>query len=693
MSGGEVTPIRRVLAAAVEANRRAGHENLGFLSVAHGLMPSAEPAPRLTETHRAWDDLAAELPALYGRLAVRRATDALPTLPADGDALADAHLLRAAALLGILAHAYWWADRDPPPALPEAITVPWRTVSHRLGRPAPHLSYVDLVVYNWRLVDPSAADARRVRNMRLLVPTVGNEAEHVFYLTQAEILARCAPVVDAVVHAHDAVLADEPEALIAALGTVEACLDSVVRHALPTISPARWSPTHVDPVLWAKTVAPFGVPFYPSAAGPSGTSSPIFHVLDAFFGRATYHTRLGREMTHLNRWHPRHWRDFVDAAARTSVRSYVETRGNPRLRVAYDDALARYAGGSGFLGRHRMKVYGYLELAFKVGRTVTIGGFSGPFRTRTWMEVDTELARAADERGAGPAVPAGVRPTSTVDVPRVPRSAVAPHNNDRAGYWIAVDGVVYDVTGLRQIHPGGVAILDAHAGTDATAAFRRVGHHGSDRVTALAARFRIGMLDPEPDLTGAERELYRSWIGATYLVAEMENALRIDHALRAPGLLGLRHRSEIHERFRSTYLDAVTDEIGDGLWRRTLAVCQPTGDPEWMRDQLDRIRRGHDHRADAIAVDALAADVRAVAAAAGPDGTLMARRLEARIRRLERIDSALLADVKQLLMAGARMMERDGVGHDTDLAAALRGLPPVVARYRGRVAAVLRTAG
>src|SRR5215207_2100304 len=114
MSGGEVTATRRVLTTAVEANRRVGHENLGFLSVGHGLMPGAEPASRLTETHRPWDDLAAELPELYGRLAVRRATDALPTLPADGGALADAHLLRAAALLGILAHAYWWADRDAP---------------------------------------------------------------------------------------------------------------------------------------------------------------------------------------------------------------------------------------------------------------------------------------------------------------------------------------------------------------------------------------------------------------------------------------------------------------------------------------------------------------------------------------------------------------------------------------------------
>ncbi len=45
-----------------------------------------------------------------------------------------------------------------------------------------------------------------------------------------------------------------------------------------------------------------------------------------------------------------------------------------------------------------MKVYGYLELAFKVGRSVTIGGFKGVFKDRTWDQVDGELERAREER-------------------------------------------------------------------------------------------------------------------------------------------------------------------------------------------------------------------------------------------------------------------------------------------------------
>ncbi|HYP89655.1 MAG TPA: cytochrome b5 domain-containing protein, partial [Polyangiaceae bacterium] len=64
----------------------------------------------------------------------------------------------------------------------------------------------------------------------------------------------------------------------------------------------------------------------------------------------------------------------------------------------WSDASEAYVGHDGFLGRHRIKVYGYLELAFKVGRSLTIGGFSGPFKDRTWDRVDSELEYSRRER-------------------------------------------------------------------------------------------------------------------------------------------------------------------------------------------------------------------------------------------------------------------------------------------------------
>jgi sulfite reductase (NADPH) flavoprotein alpha-component len=172
----------------------------------------------------------------------------------------------------------------------------------------------------------------------------------------------------------------------------------VLRTSLRKIDPRKASATHVDPVIWAKTVAPFAVPFQREYQGPSGTSSPVFSALDIFFGRREHTSILGREMLLLRASYPPAWRSFLSALSEPSVASYVAERKNPALDAVWRGALERYTGPDGFLERHRMKVYGYLELAFKVGRTLTIGGFSGAFTRRTWDEVDLALRDAHHER-------------------------------------------------------------------------------------------------------------------------------------------------------------------------------------------------------------------------------------------------------------------------------------------------------
>ena len=44
----------------------------------------------------------------------------------------------------------------------------------------------------------------RVENMNLLVPTVDNKEERIFYLTQVEALAQSSPLISAVVRAQEA---------------------------------------------------------------------------------------------------------------------------------------------------------------------------------------------------------------------------------------------------------------------------------------------------------------------------------------------------------------------------------------------------------------------------------------------------------------------------------------------------------
>jgi len=386
--------------AAERFNFTVGHENRGFLSWAHGFVPSRKPLTQLSRGFEAWDQLAGELPLLYRDLTLRRRVEQLPLLDASEQNLDNRELLRACALLAIVGHAYWYVEPKSVEVLPPAIQAPWQQLRARLERSQEVLTYTDLVVYNWRLRDLTAADPLRVENLDLLIPTIGNREERVFYLTQLEILSQSSSLVRAFVSAHEAVLREDEDGVERALVDIIDGLDGVVSESLLKISPNPYSPTFVDPVVWAKTVAPLAVPLHAGDQGPSGTSSPIFSALDIFFGRAQNATFLGREIHQLRQHYPPFWRQFLNALSGVSVVDFVRAAQKPNLSGALREAMDLYAGEHGFLGRHRMKVYGYLELAFKVGRSVTIGGFSGAFKDRTWDEVDSELEAARSERRA-----------------------------------------------------------------------------------------------------------------------------------------------------------------------------------------------------------------------------------------------------------------------------------------------------
>jgi sulfite reductase alpha subunit-like flavoprotein len=391
-------PSRRVLDAATETNRRLGHENLGFLSESHGTMPTSPPRLRMSAGHREWDELAEGLPALFKTMGVRRAFDEMSVLDAGPDELPDEELLRASTLLSMFAHSYHRVDQTRPDGLPPSIERPWTQVSARLDRRAPHLSYIDLIVHNWRLRDPERPDPMRIENLELLVPTVDNQEERTFYLVQVEILSQSSGAVGACVRAQEAAARDDPEALERELILIAETLQRVARESFSKIRPDPYASSYVDNVVWAKTVAPFAVPINPGVAGPSGTSAPLFHVLDQFFGRRHFDSRFGGEMMHLREWFPVHWRDFLAALGELSVLDYVARRDDRALEGTFKEAIQAYMGDSGFLKRHRLKVHGYLDIAFKVGRDVTITGFTGMFKDRTWEQVDGELAAATFER-------------------------------------------------------------------------------------------------------------------------------------------------------------------------------------------------------------------------------------------------------------------------------------------------------
>ncbi len=392
-------PSRLALTQASETNRRLGHENLGFLSEDHGFMPTTPPLLELPPMYKAWDEIADRMPELYRTLSLRSTFDSLPILNVTEADLPDRYLLRASALLSIFGYAYYRIQPEPPDKIPDSIMQPWQEITRRLGRRGPVLSYIDLIIYNWKLIDSLCDDPIRVENMELLIPTVDNVVERIFYLGQVEILSQLTPAVGAIVRAQEAVHNDDVEALKRELILITDALHDTTHKSLMKIKLNPYSgPYYVDTVVWAKTVGPLAVSLEEDVPGPSGIASPIFHLLDEFFGRATYSTRLGEEMTHIREWYPPHWQKFLKAVAQISVGDYVVNNRNKTLKGLYQEATQAYVAETGFLGRHRLKAYGFLETAFKVGRTVTIGSFSGEFKDRAWDQVHTQLNNSRLER-------------------------------------------------------------------------------------------------------------------------------------------------------------------------------------------------------------------------------------------------------------------------------------------------------
>lgn len=394
-------PSRLALEAAEQRNDALGHELSGFVSASNGFIPRRAPVLAFPESHAPWDDIVRRMPDLWRTVSLRRVLQEMPVLDGGPDALPDEYVWRASTALGMFAHSYAYVEKYPAGDMPQSVALPWAQVSARLKRRCPHLSFQDLIVYNYRLKDPTLREpalGHVVENMELLVGSVDNYDERVFYLTAHEMLARGTPVVASVVRAQEAAALGDNAAIEAELLLMQQALRDIAELGFRKIDPNPLSATHVDQVVWANTVAPLAVPLEDGVAAPAGEASPIFHLMDAFLGRKYKETYLGKEVVHMRDWLPANHQAFLGAVERFSVRDYIRASGDRHLQSTFDGVLDAFAGKKGYLSVHRLKVYGFLELAFKVGRSVTVTHIEGGFKNRPWKTLDGILEDARNER-------------------------------------------------------------------------------------------------------------------------------------------------------------------------------------------------------------------------------------------------------------------------------------------------------
>lgn len=396
--------LRRVLNEAQDVNSKLGHENLGFLSEEHGFIPAILPLESLPKNFQPWDDVSAHLPELISTLTLRNVVDRLPILSVTEENLPDPYLCRAALVLCNIAHSYYWVEVGSKKTPPSNVLDPWTQVSRRLGRPHPSLLALD-ILYNWRLLNPKRPDPMRVDNIELLALVAGNQEETIEFRTALEMMMQTKSIVSVVVRAHEAVVAEDQESLKQELLLILERIQHVTEVTYTKIDLNPHSATYVDPSLWGKTTGGgyFSGPIHPDELGMSGAGYPIFPLMDIFLGRKEYSSSKGKEALAIRHWFPQHLHQFFSALEDISVRDFVLAQGGRALQNVFQQLVDAYAGEKGFLGVHRLKTYGFMEVGFKTGRAVTNGGFKSldVFREKTWEQINDELEIARNERYKG----------------------------------------------------------------------------------------------------------------------------------------------------------------------------------------------------------------------------------------------------------------------------------------------------
>lgn len=278
---------------------------------------------------------------------------------------------------GMAAHGYWYCGPEEPKVLPASLKTPWDEVNRRLGRKGSYLSGEDVQLYNFSYNESTNHTAEsgrpydcqsldfKIENLNMLQPLWSNKAgeclshpiltsllvtkyslftfesngttwciEIVFHLAFCEMAKAAAPLMRFIAHAQDAVQRQDDDKLLAALQAISECVENV-QKAFMKIIPDPRAKLGIEPLVWAKTVAPVGVSFNKGMPSPSGLGTPFFHCLDIFFSRGKYQSILGKDSVGAREFFPENWHRVLNAISQISIHVYVTMSENEELYNAW----------------------------------------------------------------------------------------------------------------------------------------------------------------------------------------------------------------------------------------------------------------------------------------------------------------------------------------------------------------------
>jgi sulfite reductase (NADPH) flavoprotein alpha-component len=276
-------------------------------------------------------------------------------------------------------------------------------------------------------------------------------------------------------------------------------------------------------------------------------------------------------------------------------------------------------------------------------------------------------------------------------------SEVAQRNNPKAGYWLIIDQVVYDLTEFAELHPGGRSIVHAYAGMDAGHGYTRA-HARQPDVDAMREMYRIGRIRPlsfenfAATVAGPNgpakiscRASYQAWVRALHLVVEMQNVhvadLGLQDSLTSPveaaqtrGPYKLSRAAETHLRFLKNSLELLQRETLLALWSITRGIFSPESSETWMQERLQHASR-----------DQRSVYVRAISIDLVEDAQLWLHSEEQLVFALAAAreeDTLLLEELKNTLTHGVQVFE------EFEVETRQRGSEALVASCRRTIMAV-----
>ncbi|KAK3315893.1 hypothetical protein B0H66DRAFT_273438 [Apodospora peruviana] len=421
-------PARQVMIRAEEIGSATGWKD-GYLSKEHGFcQPDYNEAPGALANSpgRIWSDLCERIPGCVARGRVRESVAALPLVQGTENVIPDKALWAAVVALGMICSIYRYEDKNDGHegvtinptkykpncdmgddlgeelvGIPRCVALPYFQVSRRLGRSIPHLTFFDQSSFNMKLKDPNSTYpyVGRFDNMEMRWPVFGERTEMAFQKGCADTSASFQHGPDAIASAQEHVMHRDNESLLRDLIRLKEILDRMP-NAFHTINTNPNSGENYVPghqwVRWGK----FSAPLSKRCPASSGLQFFPFLVMDAFLGRKKYDSFLGAEAIHLRAWLPSNVRAFIAAIEyHYPVHQYVRESGDPRLMGVFEGIVEAYAGERGFMGTHRYKVFGILEIASKSGRTET-NGLSGATESdgRPWEVTHKQFSESMKER-------------------------------------------------------------------------------------------------------------------------------------------------------------------------------------------------------------------------------------------------------------------------------------------------------